>query len=544
MQTTKYIFVTGGVISSLGKGVLVSSLAKLIQARGYAVACIKCDMYVNIDAGTMRPTEHGEVFVGEDGIEADQDLGNYERFISQCSTAMHYITTGQIYQEVIQRERNLEYNGEDVEVVPHVPEEIIRRITGAGSKSKAEVVLVEFGGTVGEYQTVLFLEADRMMKRSAPEDVINIHISYLPIPQSVGEMKTKPVQYSVRTLNAAGIQPEFIVGRSEKPMDKKRKDKISDFCSVPVEHVISNPDVKSIYELPLVLDEQQFGENVLRALKLPLRTKNMSQWKALVKKIQTVKKTLTIGIVGKYYASGEFSLEDAYISVREAIKHAAWAVGRDPVIVWIDAEEFEKQKSSLEKRLKNLDAVIVPGGFGGRGIEGKIAAIHYVREHNIPFLGLCYGMQLAVIEFARNVLGLLDASSEEINAQTKNPVIHIMQEQIQKLQKKKYGASMRLGAYPCVLKSNSLAQKAYGVKRVFERHRHRYEFNNRYREQCEKAGLMIAGVSPDNTLVEIVELKKHPFFVGVQFHPEFLSRPLQAHPLFVGLLLAAQQKIA
>ena len=526
----------------MGKGVLVSSLAKLIQSRGFAVACVKCDMYVNIDAGTMRPTEHGEVFVGEDGIEADQDLGNYERFIGQGSTAIHYITTGQIYQEVIARERNLEYNGEDVEVVPHVPQEIIRRIKLVGKKSHAEIVLVEFGGTVGEYQTVLFLEADRMMKRESPEDIVNIHISYLPIPESIGEMKTKPVQYSVRTLNAAGIQPEFVVGRSQKPMDKKRKDKISNFCSVPISHVISNPDVKSIYELPLVLDDQQFGENVLKALNLPLRKKNIAEWKALVSKIQTVKEAIRVGIVGKYYASGEFSLEDSYISVREAIKHAAWAVDRDPEIVGIDSEEFERDKNILEKRLKAVDAVIVPGGFGGRGVEGKIAAIQYVREHNIPFLGLCYGMQLAVIEFARNVLGIADASSEEINPKTKNPVIHVMEEQVKKLREKKYGATMRLGAYPCVLKKNSIVRKAYGAARISERHRHRYEFNNIYRERCEKAGLAISGASPDNLLAEIVELKKHPFYVGVQFHPEFKSRPLRAHPLFVGLLKAAKEE--
>lgn len=539
-KAQKYLFVTGGVISSLGKGVLVSSLGKLLQSRGYEVTCIKCDMYVNIDAGTMRPTEHGEVFVGEDGIEADQDLGNYERFVDQTSTAFNYVTTGQIYREVIRRERNLEYKGEDVEVVPHVPEEIIRRIKLAGTNSKADVVLVEFGGTVGEYQTVLFLEADRMMKSKWPKDVINIHISYLPIPKTVGEMKTKPVQYSVRTLNAAGIQPDFIVGRAEKMLDKKRIDKIAYHCGVPEENVISNPDVESIYELPIVLDEQGFGEKVLKALRLPLGKKKLDDWRRFVKKIRGAKKEIRVGIVGKYFTTGDYTLEDSYISVIESIKHSAWAIGLKPLIVWIDSEEFEINKDAIKKRLSNIDAMIVPGGFGHRGIEGKILAIQYARENALPYLGLCYGMQLAVIEFARNVLGLKGANSEEINKKTKHPVIHIMKEQIKKLREKDYGATMRLGAYPCKLKIGSKVQKSYGASNVSERHRHRYEFNNKYRELCEKNGLQIVGLSPDKTLVEIVELKNHPFFVGVQFHPEFKSRPLNPHALFKGLLLAVK----
>ncbi len=536
---TKYIFISGGVISSLGKGITAASIAKLLQAKGYRVTNVKCEMYVNIDAGTIRPTEHGEVFVTADGIETDQDIGSYERFLGEDLNSSNFLTTGQIYQVVISRERNLEYEGEDVEVVPHVPEEIIRRIKEAGKKSKAELVIVELGGTVGEYQGVLFLEANRMMKHKDPKSICHIHVSYLPIPSTVGEMKTKPVQYSVRTLNAAGIQPDFVVGRAALPLDEKRKDKISLFCSVPKENVISNPDVKSIYEVPLVFEEQKFSEKILKYFNLKPRAQDLREWKKLVDTIKTVKKEVKIGIVGKYFQTGDFTLEDSYISIIEAIKHAAWAQNLKPNIQWLVSEKYEKNPNDLAE-LKNYHGVIVPGGYGSRGVEGKILAIEYLRKNKIPFLGLCYGMQLAVIEFSRNVAGLKDANTTEINPKTPNPVICLMSEQEEFLKNKNYGDTQRLGNYPCKILPQTLASRAYGKSRqIMERHRHRYEFNNAYRQTLQSRGLVISGINPERNLAEIIELnpsagsgQAHPFFLGTQFHPEFKSRPLNPHPLF------------
>lgn len=553
-MATKYIFVTGGVISTLGKGITTASIAALLQANGYQVSCVKCDAYVNIDAGTMNPTEHGEVFVTADGVETDQDLGNYERFLNRPLSKLNYLTTGQIYQKVIERERNLEYGGKCVEVVPHVPEELIRRFKQAALNDQADILIAEIGGTVGEYQNVLFLEADRMLKRESPGNVINVHVSYLPIPSTAGEMKTKPVQYSIRTLQSAGIQPEFVVGRSERPLDDRRKEKIAVFGNVNINNIISNPDVKSIYEVPLVFEEQRFAEKILRALRLPaklaglpkLRPKQsavtIKQWQELNKKIITVYKSIKVGIVGKYFDTGDFVLKDSYISVIEAVKHAAWSINRKPEIQWIDSQAFEKSSQNLSQ-LKNYDAVIVPGGFGSRGVEGKIKAIEYVRKNKIPYLGLCYGMQLAVIEFARNVLGLKEAHTEEINPKTSYPIIHILPEQKKLIAKQKYGATMRLGAYDCALEDKaSKVYKLYGQAKISERHRHRYEFNNDYRKQIESAGLKVVGVNQERDLVEIVELKNHPYFVGTQFHPEFQSRPFAPHPLFIGLVKAGVNK--
>lgn len=539
---TKYIFVTGGVISSLGKGITSASIAALLQAKGYRVTCVKCDAYVNIDAGTMNPTEHGEVFVTADGVETDQDVGNYERFINRRLGRLNYLTTGQIYRKVIERERNLEYGGRCVEVVPHVPEEIIHRLKEAAAKDNAEVVLAEIGGTVGEYQNVLFLEADRMLKRESPGNVINVHVSYLPIPRTVGEMKTKPVQYSIRTMQATGIQPEFVIGRSERPLDDKRKEKISLFGNVDIKNIISDPDVESIYEIPLIFEEQQLAERIIRELKLPNRQAGsqgakLADWQQLVSRIKKIKEPIKVGIVGKYFDTGDFVLEDSYISVIEAVKHAAWSLNRKPEIQWLDAQQYEKSSAKLAE-LKQYQAIIVPGGFGSRGVEGKIKAIEYVRKNKIPYLGLCYGLQLAVIEFTRHVLNLPKANTEENDPGTPDPVIHILPEQKKLMAQKAYGATMRLGAYDCRLKAGSKVRELYGKDLISERHRHRYEVNNDYREQLEKAGLKVVGVNEQRDLVEVMELSGHPYFVGSQFHPEFESRPLAPHPLFVGLIKA------
>lgn len=543
---TKYIFVTGGVISTLGKGITTSAIATLLESKGYRVTCVKCDAYVNIDAGTMNPTEHGEVFVTEDGVETDQDVGNYERFLHRSLSRANYLTTGQVYQKVIERERNLEYGGRCVEVVPHVPEEVIRRLKEAAKRDEADIVIAEIGGTVGEYQNVLFLEADRLLKRASPKDVINMHVSYLPIPKSVGEMKSKPVQYSIRTLQATGIQPEFVVARAERPLDDKRKEKIAVFGNVPYQNIISNPDVSSIYEIPELFASEQLAEKIVKALTIPpaRRTPRIafSKWERLSARIKNASASIRIGIVGKYFDTGEFILEDSYISVIEAIKHAAWSLKRKPEIQWLDSQEFETSPRALAN-LKNFHAIIVPGGFGSRGVEGKIKAIEYARTRKIPYLGLCYGMQLAVIEFARHVLEKPRAHTEEIDPKTSDPVIHILPEQKKLLAEKQYGASMRLGSYECSLVAGSLARRLYKKSLIRERHRHRYELNNEYREELEKRGLRVSGVNRERNLAEIVEFHNHPFFIGVQFHPEFQSRPLEPHPLFTGLVKAGIERV-
>ncbi|NUM25160.1 MAG: CTP synthase [Candidatus Buchananbacteria bacterium] len=538
---SKFIFVMGGVMSGVGKGVTAASIGKILQSRGYRVTAIKIDPYINVDAGTMNPTEHGEVFVTDDGDETDQDIGNYERFLNTDILRVNYMTTGRVYQSVINRERNLEYGGKCVEVVPHIPEEVISRIKKAAVKSRADITIIEVGGTVGEYQNVLFLEAGRMMHYRNHEDVLFILVSYLPVPGTLGEMKTKPTQYAVQQVNAAGIQPDFIIARSILPIDEPRKQKISTFCNVSKHDVISNPDVESIYEIPLILERENLSEKILKKLKLKPKKKNLSDWQKMVRSIKNAKKKVKIGIVGKYFATGDFVLPDSYISVIEAVKHAGLANGVKPEIHWINSDVYEKNPS-LVKELKDYDGVIVPGGFGSRGIEGKIQAIKYVRENGIPYLGLCYGMQLATIEFARNVAKLTDAASTEFKPNTKHPVIHIMPDQAEKMAKKQYGNTMRLGAYPAVLDKNSKSIGLYGTKKISERHRHRYEFNNDYRDRLTKKGLLLAGLSPDKHLVEIIEIPSHPFFVGTQFHPELKSRPLNPHPLFKGLVAAAKKR--
>lgn len=528
----RYIFIVGGVMSSIGKGVTAASLGQILKSRGFKVTAIKIDPYINVDAGTMNPVEHGEVFVTKDGMECDQDIGNYERFLNQDIPSENYMTTGAVYNSVITRERNLEYNGKCVEVVPHIPNEVIERIKKAAKNSKADFVLIEIGGTVGEYQNLLFLEAARMMKLETPKDVLFFLVSYLPVPNMVGEMKTKPTQYAVRTLNSAGIQPDFIIARSELPIDEPRKKKLSMFCNISPEDVIAAPDIKSIYEIPINFEKDRIGDKILKKFGISKGKKSkQNPLLPLVKIINKVQKPVKIGIVGKYFETGDFTLADSYLSVIESIKHAAWSLKRKPEITWINSVEYEKNPKKL-KELSKYDGIIIPGGFGGRGVEGKIMAIEYARKNKIPFFGLCYGMQLAVIEFGRNVCKLKGAHTTEIDQMTSHPIIDVMPDQIINIKEKKFGGSMRLGTYPCELSKGTISQKAYGLKNILERHRHRYEFNNEYRDICEKNGMVFSGINPERDLVEIIELKNHPFFVGVQFHPEFLSRPLNPHPLF------------
>ena len=541
----KYIFVVGGVMSGVGKGVTTASIGNILQARGYKVSAIKMDPYINVDAGTMNPIEHGEVFVTEDGDETDQDIGNYERFLNKNIYRENYMTTGRVYQSVILKERNLEYKGKCVQVVPHIPQEIRDRIEKAVDKTGAEIMIIEIGGTVGEYENLLFLEAARVMKLYYPGDVLFVMVSFLPIPSKIGEMKTKPTQHAVRNLQSAGIQPDFLVARSEKPLDITRKEKLSINCNVSPEAVISAPDIDSIYDIPLNFEKDDLSLRILEKFNLPVRKKESDNtaWKKMVKDSKIKSPIIKIGIVGKYFASGDFSLGDSYISVLEAIKHAGVKNKVKVEIHWLSAEEVEKKGVAY---LKPYAGIIIPQGWGSRGSEGKIKAIKYCRENKVPYFGLCYGMQMAVIEFARNVAGLKDANSAEVDAKTKNPVIHIMPDQLEIIKKHGYGGTIRLGAWPCLLKPGTRLEAAYNKlgfkKTVNERHRHRYEFNNDYRESLEKLGLIISGTSPDKQIVEAVEIKNHPFFVGVQFHPEYISRPLSPHPLFVEFINSCKNK--
>ena len=537
----KYIFIAGGVMSSIGKGIAAASIGKVLQSKGFAVTAIKFDPYINVDAGTMNPIEHGEVFVTDDGTECDQDVGNYERFLDRDLSAANYATTGKVYLSVIQRERNLEYNGRCVEVVPDIPNEVISRIQAAGKAANADFVMIEIGGTVGEYQNMLFLEAARILKLQNPGRVLFALVGYLPIPEMVGEMKTKPVQSAVKLLNGAGIQPDFVIGRASQPLDEPRKRKISIFCNVDPRDVISSPDAKSIYEVPIQYETEQFGQRILSKSHVKLRKNNLTEWHKFVDVIHNSTVPVKIGIVGKYFETGKFTLADSYISVIESVKHAAWHFDRKPEISWLSSEDYENNPATL-KELKNYDGIIIPGGFGTRGIEGKIKAIEFCRKNNIPFLGLCLGMQLATIEFARNVCGLKEATSTEFDPKTTQPMIDVMAEQKQVLEKKNFGATMRLGAYDCQLKEGTKAFAAYGAKKISERHRHRYELNNAYRRILEEKGLVISGINPQKDLVEIIELKDHPFFMASQFHPEFKSRPLRPHPLFREFLKAATAK--
>jgi CTP synthase len=528
-------------MSSVGKGVVTASIATLLKSKGYSVTAIKADPYINVDAGTMNPTEHGEVFVTDDGDETDQDLGNYERFLNQDLTSVNYMTTGRVYQSVIERERNLEYEGRCVEVVPHIPEEIIGRIKKCAKETKADITIVEIGGTVGEYQNLLFLEAARMMKLEGPKDVAFVLVSYLPIPGVVGEMKTKPTQYAARSLNNTGIQADFIVCRAEREIDEKRREKLAVFCGIKPGNAISAPDVDSIYKVPLIFDRQNLAEKILEVLDSKLKAKDLQVWKSIIDKLDKATKKVKIGVVGKYFATGDYCLADSYISIIESAKIACWHQEVKPEFVWINGEEFEQDSKKLLE-LKKYAGIIIPGGFGSRGVEGLILAANYCRENEIPYFGLCYGMQIATIAFARSVAGLKQAHTEEINPQTPDPVIHIMKEQEEKIAQKDYGGTMRLGAFDCKLAPNTISRNAYNKEMISERHRHRYEFNNDYREKFVKLGLVIAGVNPGRNLVEIIEVKNHPFYVGTQFHPEFKSRFLAPHPLFSAFIKAAIAK--
>ena len=532
MPRTKYIFVSGGVISGLGKGITASSIGLLLKARGIKATNVKIDMYLNVDAGTIRPAEHGEVFVTEDGLETDQDLGHYERFLNENLHRENYMTTGQVYKAVIDRERALGYHGEDVEAIPHVTDEIIGRIKKAGTVNKASVVIVELGGTVGEYQNGLFFEANRIMKLQMPKDVIHVHVSYLPVIKSIGELKSKPTQQSVHVLNSLGIQPDLLIARSEQELDERRRERLALFCNIHSKDIIANPDLTNIYEVPLFMEEQGLSDKLLAKLGIKAQHKDLKKWKEFVHRLKSSKKEIKIAMIGKYFQTGNYVLSDAYICVIEAIKHASAKLGIKPVIDWINSDDkFD---------LKGFDGIIVPQGWGSRGVEGKIRAVQYAREKKIPYLGLCFGMQMAVIEYARNVAKLSNANSVEADPKTEFPVIHIMKNQKEYLAKNQYGGTIRLGVWPCAIKSGTILHKAYGKILVHERHRHRYEFNNRFREALERKGLIISGTSPDGELVEAIELPKsvHPFFVGTQFHPEYKSRPLSPHPVFVEFLRA------
>lgn len=532
----KYIFVVGGVISGVGKGITASSLGVVLKNRGLNVTAVKIDPYINVDAGTMNPTEHGEVFVLADGDETDQDMGNYERFLDIKLTRTNYMTTGRVYQSVIERERNLEYKGRCVEVVPHIPLEVIGRIKRAGEKAKADVVIIEIGGTIGEYQNMLFLEAARMMKIESPKDVIFVMVSYLPTPSKIGEMKTKPTQHAVRTLNASGIQPDFLIARGAANLDEKRKEKLSVFCNTLSERIISAPDVESIYDIPINFEKEKLSDKLCTALNIKRKNKNIkywNQWRKFVKNAHNGKSVVNIAVVGKYFETGEYILSDSYLSVIEAIKYSAYTEKVKPVLSWITSIDFEKNPTKL-KELKKYDGIVIPGGFGARGTEGLISTIRFARENKIPYFGLCYGMQMLVIEYARNVLNLRDANTREINPKSKNLVIDIMESQKELLKKNLYGGSMRLGEYKALLREGTIARNAYGKKEVFERHRHRYEVNPAFIGDLESKGLVFSGRSPDGHLMEIAELprEKHPFFLGTQFHPEFQAHPLNPHPLF------------
>ncbi len=541
-------------MSGVGKGTASASIGRLLKFHGLNVTAIKIDPYINVDAGTMNPTEHGEVFVLDDGLETDQDMGNYERFLDVDLTRANYMTTGSIYLSVISKERNLEYDGKCVEVVPHIPLEVIARLKNAakvaGKDGKpADIVITEIGGTVGEYQNMLFLEAIRILKLQEPDSVFSILVSFLPSQGEDQELKTKPTQYAVRSLNSVGLQPDMILARAKTSLDDKRKEKIAFNCNVPQRNVISAPNVKNIYDLPHIFGEEKVDKIIMNTLSIKSKRKDGHEWAALTDKISKSRKGVRIGIVGKYFSTGSFMLADSYISVIEAIKHASYSLGAVPQIDWLNANDFEGKdlKTNLGK-LDEYNGIIVPGGFGIRGVEGKINVIQYCRENRIPYFGLCYGMQLAAVEFARNVLGLKDAHTTEVNEKTKHPIIDILPEQVEKMEKKDYGGTMRLGSYPAILKPGTIAYEAYGKGEISDRHRHRFEVNPLYIEQLEKGQngqkIIFSGRSPNKRLMELLELpkKSHPFFLGTQAHPEFKSRPLHPHPLFKAFVKASLGK--
>ena len=531
---TKYIFVTGGVVSSLGKGITAASLGRLLKNRGYRVTIQKFDPYLNIDPGTMSPYQHGEVFVTDDGAETDLDLGHYERFIDINLSQRSNVTSGRIYQSVISRERKGDYLGGTVQVIPHVTNAIKEQVFRVGQEVNADVVITEIGGTVGDIESQPFLEAIRQVKKDiGKENVLYIHVTLLPYISASGELKTKPTQHSVKEMRSIGIQPDIIVCRSEYPISQEMKEKIALFCDVDVDAIIENRTAQSIYEVPLMMQHEGLDKIVLRKLQLEDKPLDMSDWEHMVDRMLHPQGELEVALVGKYV-----SLHDAYLSVVESLDHAGYAFNRKVNIRWIDSEEVEAA-DDLAPLFAGVDGIVVPGGFGSRGVEGKIRTIRFAREHKIPYLGLCLGMQCAVMEFARNVCGIEDAISSEFDADAEHPVIDLMPDQVDVEDK---GGTMRLGLYPCKLVDGTRSRELYGEELVYERHRHRYEFNHAYRKQLTDAGLILAGTSPDERLVEIVEVKDHPFFVAVQFHPEFKSRPNNPHPLFYGFIQAMEEE--
>ena len=501
---------------------------------------MKADPYLNVDAGTLNPIEHGEVFVLDDGMECDQDLGNYERFLDQSLNATNYMTTGQVFKSIIDRERALGYEGKTVEFFQHPPEEIISRIKKCVRRNRAEIIVFEVGGTVGEYQNLLFLEANRLLKLTHPRDVLHVHVTYLPIPSSIGEMKSKPAQMSINQLFQSGIQPDFVLARSQMAVDEKRKQKIAIAVGMNPDDIISAPDVESIYQVPLNFENQELSNKILKKLFIKPRRRDLSDWKVMVNNTLTAKKTAKIAMVGKYFATGDFTLSDAYLSVIESIKHASAANDIKPKITWVDSGQIEKEGTKI---LAGYDGIIVPGGYGERGVEQIIESIKFTREAGIPYFGLCFGMQLAAVEFARNVCGYKDAHTTEINPKTKNPVIDVMESQKENVAGKVLGGTQRLGSWDFKATKGTKFAKAYGSLSGSERHRHRYEFNNKYRKLFEKKGFLVAASNKEETLVEALELKDHPFFIGVQFHPELKSRPLHPHPLYMAFMEAVSKSI-
>ena len=527
---TKFVFVTGGVVSSIGKGIVAASLGRLLKSRNYSVSILKLDPYINVDPGTMSPFQHGEVFVTQDGAETDLDLGHYERFTDTLMSRLNSVTTGAIYQAVINKERRGDYNGGTVQVIPHITNEIKERIMRVARDTTPDMVITEIGGTVGDIESLPFLEAIRQFRKEVGrQNVLYMHVTLIPWIASAGEMKTKPTQHSVKELRSIGIQPDILVCRCDRPLPKKLKQKLSEFCDVPAECVITAQDAKSIYEVPLIVEQEGLAEQVLDLLQMEQRTPDLVEWQTMVERLYSPKYQVEIAIVGKYV-----TLSDAYLSVVEALRHGAIATNGELVLRWVNSEMLEVE--DVEKHLEGVDGIIVPGGFGNRGVDGKIAAINYARERQIPFLGLCLGMQCSVIEWARNIAGFTDANSAEFDPNTTNPVINLLPEQQDVVD---LGGTMRLGLYTCRVLPNTMAFQLYQQDVVYERHRHRYEFNNAYRQLFLEYGYVISGTSLDGRLVEMIELPHHPFFIACQFHPEFLSRPSAPHPLFAGFMQAA-----
>jgi CTP synthase len=527
---TKFVFVTGGVVSSIGKGIVAASLGRLLKSRGYSVSILKLDPYINVDPGTMSPFQHGEVFVTKDGAETDLDLGHYERFTDTSMSRLNCVTTGAIYQSVINKERRGDYHGGTVQVIPHITNEIQQRIERVAKNTNPDVVITEIGGTVGDIESLPFLEAIRQFRKTVGRgNVIYMHVTLIPWIPAAGELKTKPTQHSVKELRSIGIQPDILICRCVEPIPHDIKEKLSEFCDVPVESVMGAPDASSIYEVPLIMEREGLATQTLKLLNMEQRVPELSKWQSMVDRLYSSVEPVKIGIVGKYT-----KLSDAYLSVVEALRHGSIATSSKLEIEWIDSEELTP--NNIEQQLAGINGILVPGGFGIRGVDGKIAAITYARQKQLPFLGLCLGMQSAVIEWARHVANMEKAHSSEFDPEALNPVINLLPEQHDVVD---LGGTMRLGLYPCRLEENSLASRLYQQEVVYERHRHRYEFNNSYRELFIADGYRVSGTSPDGRLVEIIELPSHPFFIATQFHPEFQSSPSNPHPLFQGFMAAA-----